>query len=83
MQAHILKWGNSQGVRLSKKLLHTSRLDVGDAIEITAEEGKVIIKGIQKDIRSKYRLEDLVARIPDNHEPSEVNWGPPVGKEAW
>jgi len=36
-----------------------------------------------KIIRGKYSLENLVARIPENYDAGEVDWGKPVGKEVW
>jgi len=33
--------------------------------------------------RRRYNLEDLVARIPKDYQPSEIQWGEPVGKEVW
>jgi antitoxin MazE len=34
-------------------------------------------------VRDRYRLEDLVARMPEDYEPREEDWGAPVGREAW
>lgn len=33
-------------------------------------------------IRGRYRLADIVARIPEDYEPCEESWGPAVGREA-
>ena len=30
-----------------------------------------------------HKIEDLVALIPANYQAREVDWGEPVGKEAW
>lgn len=32
---------------------------------------------------TKYKLEDLVAQMPDDYKPQEEEWGSPVGKEIW
>lgn len=82
MQAKIQKWGNSQGLRLTKDLLASARLDVGDEVNVSVKDGVLIIAPAKK-IRGKYRIEDLVARIPDDEQPEEVEWGGPAGKEAW
>lgn len=34
-------------------------------------------------VRRKKSLKKLVSCIPRNHKPKEVNWGKPVGREAW
>lgn len=82
MLTKIQKWGNSQGLRLTKGLLADAQLSVGDEVDIQVKDGAIMITPTQT-IRGKHDLKDLVARIPKNHKISEVDWGGPVGKEAW
>ena len=82
MNTKIQKWGNSQGLRINKDLLATANLDVGDEVTIQVKDGVLIITPAQK-IRSRYKLEDLVAQIPKNYQSEEVDWGEPSGQEAW
>jgi antitoxin MazE len=82
MLAKIQKWGNSQGLRLTKNLLADAQLGVGDEVDIRVKEGIMIVTPA-KNIRGKYSLKDLVARIPENYQTGEVDWGEPVGKEVW
>ena len=82
MLAKIQKWGNSQGLRLAKKLLEDAQLDVGDEVDISVKDGIMIVKPAKR-IRGLHNLNDLVARIPQNYESGEVDWGEPVGKEIW
>lgn len=83
MRAQIQKWGNSQGIRIPKKVLETSHLFIGDSIEISAKLGEVVIRKTDADPRGKYHLEDLVANMPKEVEPQEVPWGKAVGREEW
>jgi antitoxin MazE len=82
MLAKIQKWGNSQGIRLAKNLLADAQLEVGDEVDISVKDG-IMIVAPAKRIRDKRRLQDLVARIPENYQTGEVDWGEPVGKEVW
>ena len=82
MHTKIQKWGNSQGLRLAKNVLEDARLGVGDEVDVVVRDGVIVIAPIRK-IRGRYRLEDLVAQIPEGYRASEVDWGEPVGKEAW
>jgi antitoxin MazE len=82
MLAKIQKWGNSQGVRLTKNLLADVQLEVGDEVDISVKDGIMIVTPA-KMIHGKHSLKDLVARIPENYQTSEVEWGEPVGKEVW
>jgi antitoxin MazE len=82
MFAKIKKWGNSQGLRLTKSLLDDAHIDVGDEVDISVKDGNIIVSPAKR-IRGRHNLKDLVARIPKNYETNEVDWGEPVGKEAW
>ena len=82
MLAKIQKWGNSQGLRLTKNLLADAQLDVGDEVDVSVKNGIMIVKANQR-VRGRYKLKDLVASIPENYETSEVDWAHPVGKEVW
>ncbi len=82
MLTKIQKWGNSQGLRLAKNVLEDARLEVGDEVEVAIRDDIIVIAPIRK-IRGRYRLEDLVAQIPEDYHAREVDWGVPVGKEAW
>lgn len=82
MLAKIQKWGNSQGLRLTKNLLEDAQLDVGDKVDVSVKNGVMIVKPAKR-IRRRHNIKDLVARIPQNYETGEIDWGEPVGKEIW
>jgi len=82
MHTKIQKWGNSQGLRLIKNVLDDARLRVGDDVDVVVRDGLIIVAPTRK-IRERYRIEELVAQIPEDYQPSEVDWGEPVGKETW
>jgi len=82
MLAKIQKWGNSQGLRIAKNLLADVRLGVGDEVDISVREG-IMIVAPAKRIRGRHSIEDLVAKIPEDYQPREVDWGKPAGKEVW
>ncbi len=82
MLAKIQKWGNSQGLRIAKNLLAESNINVGDEVDISVKDGIIIISAAKR-IRGRHNLKNLVARIPENYQASEVDWGEPIGKEVW
>lgn len=82
MVTKVQKWGNSQGLRLSKQMLEEARISIGDDVDVSARDGVIVITPIRR-IRGKQSLEDLVSRIPENYEIEEIDWGRPVGREAW
>ena len=82
MLAKIQKWGNSQGLRLTKTLLKDANLGVSDEVDVSVKEGIIIVAPARR-IRGRYTLKELVSRIPENYQTSEIEWGEPVGKEEW
>ena len=82
MVTRIQKWGNSQGLRLAKRVLEDARLAVGDDVDVTAQDGVIVIAPA-RCVRGRQSLKDLVSRIPKGYRAKETDWGEPVGKEAW
>lgn len=82
MLTKIQKWGNSQGLRFTKALLHEARINVGDEVNVSIQEGRIIVEPMTK-VRGRYDLKELISRMPETYQSEEVNWGPPVGKEVW
>jgi len=82
MVTRVQKWGNSQGLRFPKTLLIDAQIEIGDEVEISVENGRIIVEPIRK-VRGKYTIEELVAQLPDVHEPEEIDWGEPTGNEVW
>ncbi len=78
MLAKIQKWGNSQGLRLGKNMLADAQLGIGDEVDISVKDGIMIVTPAKK-IRGRHKLRDLVARIPEDYQTIEVEWGDPVG----
>ena len=82
MVTKVQKWGNSQGLRLAKQVLEDARISVGDDVDVTARDGVIVITPVRR-IRGKQSLQELVSRIPKSYETREIDWGKPVGREAW
>lgn len=78
----VQKWGNSQGLRLSKQLLEQADISIGDDLEIVVGERQILVKKAAKS-KPKYNIRELVAQIPKGYKTEEVSFGPPVGKEEW
>ena len=82
MIAKVQRWGNSQGIRFSKGVMEEAAIAVGDEVEVRVRRGAIVVRPARR-VRGKVRLKDLLARMPAKHTPAEVDWGKPVGKEAW
>ncbi len=82
MITKVQKWGNSQGVRLSKGLLSDVEINVGDAVDVAARDGVLVVTPVRR-VRGGHDLRELVRRIPKDYKTEEVDWGYPVGREVW
>jgi len=82
MVTKVQKWGNSQGLRLAKQVLEDARISVGDDVDVTARDGVIVIAPVRR-VRGKQSLRELVSRIPKSYKPEDIDWGGPVGREAW
>jgi antitoxin MazE len=80
MVSKIQKWGDSQGLQLPKELLDRAHLVVGDSLEVLVGDREIVLKKVGKP---KYDLAELVARIPKDYKPEELDSGRPVGREEW
>lgn len=81
MTAKISRWGNSQGLRVPKDIMEVLHLHIGDDVDISIEEGKVIIKPIKKEI-PQYNLDELISKIPTNYKVNE-EFNNKIGNEEW
>lgn len=80
MITSIQKWGNSQGVRLSKNILNLAGFAETGAVKITAEPDRIVI---QKAGQRKYKnLQELFEGYDEEFQASEWDTGSPVGKEV-
>ena len=82
MVTKVQKWGNSQGIRFAKAILEDAQIDVGDEVTVSAQAGRIVIEPLNR-VRGRYALKDLVAKMPKSGRAEEVDWGAPVGEEAW
>ena len=88
MQTNIKRWGNSQGIRLSKEVLSQMDLKEDDTININVCDGKMTI---EKANRKKYRnleerLESFYKKPIDEiyvENEQEIDTGELTGAEIW
>lgn len=80
MRAAVRKWGNSAAVRLPAAVMQAARLELGGAVEIREEDGRVVIEPVRE---TDVALADLLAGITEENLHGEIDAGPPQGDEAF
>lgn len=79
MEATIQKWGNSQGVRLSKAILNAAHMTENDAVSIDVSENVITLRRIDR----RRTLDDLFADYHGDYQPVEMDTGADVGLEVF
>ncbi len=80
MLTKIQKWGNSQAVRIPKKILQELSIKPEEEIELIVKDETIIIK---KPAKKYSNLDELFAGYDGDYKCEEYNTGEPVGKEVW
>ena len=80
MNQHVKKWGNSAAVRIPAATLVAAGLKTDDPVDVREEDGRIVI---EKIVAEPVTLEWLLEGITPDNVHSEVDFGPPVGKEIW
>ncbi len=78
-RAQLVKWGNSQAVRIPKAVVEQAGLQEGDELKIHVQEGRITIESVSP----KPTIESLIAGITRKNRHSEQDWSNAIGKEVW
>ncbi|WP_103175058.1 AbrB/MazE/SpoVT family DNA-binding domain-containing protein [Paracoccus sp. SY] len=80
MRAVVKKWGNSASVRIPASVMAAAGLHLDQAVDVREDNGRVVIEPIK---REEYDLADLLAGITPENIHDEVDFGAPIGNEAF
>ena len=80
MRVIVKKWGNSASVRIPAGIMEAARLDLDDAVDVREEDGRIVIEPLRPN---EYDLAQLLSGITASNLHTEVDFGAPVGKEAF
>jgi antitoxin MazE len=78
-RVRVVKWGNSQAVRLPKAVLEEVHMREGDELTVRVEDGRIALEPATPAVT----LEQLIAGITPQNLHKEQDWGKPVGNETW
>ena len=84
MIVEFCRWGNSLAVRIPKAVADALKVSSGKRAEIRIENGTLVLRPILKPARKpRYTLDELLSGMTKDDVPKEIDWGSPVGNEAW
>jgi antitoxin MazE len=80
MRAVVKKWGNSASVRIPAPVLKAANLCLDEPVDVHEESGRIVIEPAR---RKEYDVAELVKDITRRNLHEEIDFGAPIGKEAW
>jgi antitoxin MazE len=80
MRAVVKKWGNSASVRIPAAVLKAANLCLDEPVDVREESGRIVIEPVR---RKEYYVAELVKGITRGNRHKQVDFGAPVGNEAW
>jgi len=72
--------GEQCSVRIPAAVLKATNLCLDEPVDVREESGRIVIEPAR---RKEYDIAELVKGITRGNLHEEVNFGAPVGKEAW
>jgi len=80
MKTRIQRWGNSLAIRIPRAYVADSHLEENMTVEITQEDGHLVIT---PQPARRWSLAALLAGVTPDNIHREVETGPSVGNEEW
>ncbi len=80
MRVLVKKWGNSASVRIPASVMTAASLSIDQAVEVREEGGRIVIEPVRAPV---YDLDKLLDAMKPETFPEDVDFGPPLGGEAW
>ncbi len=80
MRARVQRWGNSLALRIPKAFAAETALESGSEVELSLDEGRLVITPLEVPA---YRLDDLLDLVTTKNLHGEIDSGPAVGREVW
>jgi len=93
MRVALQRWGNSNAIRIPKKIVNIMELNEKDPLELAVIDGTLTVKKVDKvepqTLTQLYEMyygkgidEILKNNLIENSQ-EEIAWGTPVGQEEW
>lgn len=80
MTTKIQQWGNSLALRIPKAFAVEAKLHKGAVVDVSEEDGKIIITPVKK---KDITLKNLLSGVTKENIHGEISTGKKVGKEIW
>lgn len=76
----VKRWGDSALVRIPASVMAAAALRIDQEVDIREDDGRIAIEPVAAPT---YDLDTLLAGMPPETFPGEVDFGKPAGLKAW
>lgn len=80
MQTQLKTWGNSQGIRIPKKILEMLSIQVNDVLQLEIVNNGILVKKEHRHRTLEERAAEYGGKLALS---DELDWGEPIGNEVW
>lgn len=80
MRTTIMRRGHDVAIKIPDSIMQAARFEIGQEVEIHEEDGRIVI---EPGPLRRYDLAELVAGITPENRHDTIDFGDPVGREAW
>jgi antitoxin MazE len=80
MRVQVKRWGNSASVRIPASVMAAAALRIDQEVDVREDEGRIVIEPVTAP---SYDLDALLAEMTPETFPDDIDFGRPVGQEAW
>jgi antitoxin MazE len=78
MQTRVAKWGNSQGIRLTKALLDALSLKTNDRVSVSVVNNSLVVTP-----EPEHDINWYLSDYDTENRPNDYDWGKSAGREIW
>ena len=80
MQVQVIKWGNSQGIRIPKEILQNAGIALNEMLDITVVNGTITLTKAFHHRTLEERAAEYGGQLNLD---GEYEWDKPEGREVW
>ncbi len=80
MRVNVQRWGNSLALRIPKAFAEDAAVSEGSVVDLSVSEGRLVAVPVRK---RNITLKQLLRGVKRGNLHREIEYGMPVGREAW
>ena len=80
MQVQVKRWGNSQGIRITREILQAAGISMDEWLDIKVSDGVIMLSRTFRHKTLEERAAEFDGKLMLD---GEYDWGEPVGREVW